>query len=99
MLNTKQAFSNTIAGALEFVLNRDAMPDLLTTEQAGERLGVNASRVRQFILEGRLPAIKLGRDNLIREEDLSLVQERKAGRPSNKKPAPTKSDRRKYKKR
>ena len=72
------------------------MPDLLTTEQAGEKLGVNASRVRQFILEGRLPAIKLGRDNLIREEDLSLVQERKAGRPSNKKP--TKSVRRKNKK-
>lgn len=74
------------------------MPDLLTTEQAGERLGVNASRVRQFILEGRLPATKLGRDNLIREEDLALVQERKAGRPSNKKPSSTKSDRRKHKK-
>src|SRR2546427_7060938 len=92
----KQVFSNTIAGALEFVLNRDAMPDLLTTEQAGEKLGVNASRVRQFILEGRLPAIKLGRDNLIREEDLTLVQERRAGRPSNKKIA--KSARRKNKK-
>ena len=88
--------SHTIARALEFVLNKDAMPDLLTTEQAGEKLGVNASRVRQFILEGRLPAIKLGRDNLIREEDLTLVQERKAGRPSNKKP--TKSERRKNKK-
>ena len=61
------------------------MPELLTTEQAGEKLGVNASRVRQFILEGRLPATKLGRDNLIREEDLTLVQERKVGRPSNKK--------------
>lgn len=73
------------------------MPDLLTTEQAGEKLGVNASRVRQFILEGRLPAIKLGRDNLIREEDLALVQERKAGRPSNN-PTSTKSDRRKQKK-
>jgi len=74
------------------------MPDLLTTEQAGEKLGVNASRVRQFILEGRLPAIKLGRDNLIREEDLTLVQERKAGRPSNKKAASPASARRKHKK-
>src|SRR6266436_4547832 len=98
MLRTNRFLANTIAGALEFVLNKDAMPDLLTTEQAGARLGVNASRVRQFILEGRLPAIKLGRDNLIREEDLTLVQERKAGRPSNKKAASAGSARRKHKK-
>jgi len=57
------------------------MSGLLTTQQAGEILGVNASRVRQFILEGRLPAIKLGRDNLIRQEDLILVQDRRTGRP------------------
>ena len=60
------------------------MPGLLTTQQAGEILGVNASRVRQFILEGRLPAIKLGRDNLIREEDLNLVRDRRTGRPLEK---------------
>jgi excisionase family DNA binding protein len=73
------------------------MPDLLTTQQAAERLGVSASRVRQFILDGRLPATKLGRDNLIREADLSLIQNRKAGRPSTKKPDSTTktSDRRK----
>ena len=77
------------------------MPDLLTTQQAAERLGVSASSVRQFILDGRLPATKLGRDNLIREGDLSLIQDRKAGRPSTKKPVPTTktSDRRKLRKR
>ena len=63
------------------MVHSTAMSDLLTTQQAGEILGVNASRVRQFILEGRLPAIKLGRDNLIREEDLILVQDRRTGRP------------------
>lgn len=68
------------------------MPDLLTTHQAAEILGVSASRVRQFILNGRLPAIKLGRDNLIREADLSLVQDRKAGRPSSKKAASTRKN-------
>ena len=75
------------------------MPDLLTTQQAAERLGVSASRVRQFILDGRLPATKLGRDNLIREADLRLIQDRKAGRPSNKKAASTSksTDRRKRK--
>ena len=73
------------------------MPALLTTQQAGEILGVNASRVRQFILEGRLPAIKLGRDNLIREEDLNLVRDRRTGRrplekrAGSKKASPRKS--------
>lgn len=57
------------------------MQELLTTEQAAEKLGVSASRVRQFIIDGRLPAIKLGRDNLIREADLKLIGDRKAGRP------------------
>ncbi len=57
------------------------MQELLTTEQAAEKLGVSASRVRQFIIDGRLPSIKLGRDNLIREKDLKLVEDRKAGRP------------------
>lgn len=66
------------------------MKDLLTTRQVAERLGVSASRVRQFIIDGRLPAIKLGRDNLIREVDLRLVEDRKAGRPTKPKKAPTK---------
>ena len=63
------------------------MQELLTTQQAAERLGVSASRVRQLIIAGRLPAIKLGRDNLIREADLRLIEDRKAGRP----PQPTKT--------
>jgi excisionase family DNA binding protein len=75
------------------------MPDLLTTQQVADRLGVSASRVRQFILEGRLPAIKLGRDNLVREEDLRLVQDRKAGRPSGRDDKSAKQDRGKHNKR
>ena len=74
------------------------MPGLLTTQQAGEILGVNASRVRQFILEGRLPAIKLGRDNLIREEDLVLVQDRRTGRPLDERAGSKKATPRKLRK-
>ncbi len=75
------------------------MPGLLTTQQAGEILGVNASRVRQFILEGRLPAIKLGRDNLIREEDLNLVRDRRTGRrPLEKRAGSKKASSRKSRK-
>ena len=62
------------------------MANLLTTSEAAARLGVNASRVRQLVLEGRLPAQKRGRDLFIDEKDLKLVEARKTGRPPKPKP-------------
>lgn len=53
----------------------------LTTKQAAERLGVNASRVRQLILAGKLTARKHGTDWVIDERSLSKVAVRRAGRP------------------
>jgi excisionase family DNA binding protein len=47
--------------------------ELLTTQQAAERLGLTDSRVRQLVLEGRLPAQKFGHLNMIRVQDLALV--------------------------
>ncbi len=61
---------------------------LMTTKDAAERLEVSVRRVHQFIEEGRLPAEKMGRDFLIKEEDLKLVEDRKTGRPP-KSPADT----------
>lgn len=62
------------------------MDDLLTTRQAADRLGLkDPSRVRQLVLEGKLPAQKVGRDLLIKASDLKLVKNRpKVGRPSAK---------------
>lgn len=57
------------------------MNELLTTQQAAEKLGVTAGRVRQMIVDGQLPATKMGRDNFIKESDLKLVKDRKVGRP------------------
>lgn len=57
------------------------MQEILTTRQAAERLGVTAGRVRQMIVDGQLPATKIGRDNLIKASDLVLVKDRKVGRP------------------
>lgn len=54
---------------------------LLTTKQAAERLGISIPRIHQLINEGRLPAEKVGRDYVIKEEDLRLVEDRKVGRP------------------
>lgn len=43
----------------------------MTTAKVAERLGVNPSRVRQFIRDGRLKASKDGRDNYVHEDDLA----------------------------
>ena len=58
------------------------MNGLLTTQEAAMKLGVTAGRVRQMIVDGQLPATKMGRDNFIKESDLKLVENRKVGRPS-----------------
>jgi excisionase family DNA binding protein len=60
------------------------MQGFLTTQGAAERLGTTASPRAQMIVDGQLPATKVGRDNLIREIDLK-VEERKVGRPPNTK--------------
>jgi len=55
---------------------------LLSTPQVAKRLGVTIARVQALIWAGRLPAQKVGRDYVIRDEDLKLVKDRKPGRPS-----------------
>jgi excisionase family DNA binding protein len=59
--------------------------DFLTTKQVAERLGITPRRVQALIEAGRLPASKFGRDYMIKEKDLKLVEVRKVGRPATKK--------------
>lgn len=54
---------------------------LITTKEAAEKLGVSRLRVQQLIWSERLPAQKIGRDYMIQESDLKLVEDRKPGRP------------------
>jgi excisionase family DNA binding protein len=54
---------------------------LITTKEAADRLGVSVRRVQALITSGTLPAQKFGRDYLIDESDLQLVENRKPGRP------------------
>ena len=54
---------------------------LLTTPQVAAKLGVTVARVQALIWSGRLPAEKVGRDYIVKEEDLKLVSNRKPGRP------------------
>lgn len=67
---------------------------LLTTNEVAGRLGVTMKRVQAMIRDGRLPAEKLGRDYVIKEQDLKLVADRKPGRPPKAKSKPTESPRR-----
>jgi excisionase family DNA binding protein len=56
--------------------------EYLTAKQAAEKLGVSAGRVRQLVVENRLPAKKFGNSLMILESDLELVRNRKrTGRP------------------
>ena len=55
--------------------------NLLTTKEVAEKLGVTVRRVQALIQAGRLPAQKVGRDFLIQEKDIKLIEDRKPGRP------------------
>ncbi|HST51595.1 MAG TPA: helix-turn-helix domain-containing protein [Pyrinomonadaceae bacterium] len=55
--------------------------DFLTTKEAAKKLGVKVRMVQLLIQSGRLPAQKFGRDYMIKESDLKLVENRKVGRP------------------
>jgi excisionase family DNA binding protein len=55
---------------------------LLSTAEAASTLGVTIGRVQQLIWDDLLPAQKVGRDYVINEDDLKLVEDRpKVGRP------------------
>ena len=58
----------------------------VTVKQAAKFLNVNEARVRQFIYLERLNAEKVGRDLLIKADDLEAFAkiERKTGRPVNR---------------
>jgi excisionase family DNA binding protein len=52
---------------------------LLTTAEAAEHLGVSTARVRQLVIDGRLPATKFGRDLVIDAADLASIEKFKPG--------------------
>jgi len=54
---------------------------MLSCKEAGKILKVHHSRIRQFIAEGRLPAMKISGVWIIPLENLDFVRDRKPGRP------------------
>ena len=58
---------------------------LLTTNEAAEKVGISSRRIVALIQAKKLPAEKMGRDYFIKERDLKLIENSKAGRPSKQK--------------
>jgi excisionase family DNA binding protein len=60
---------------------RTARDDLLSPQEAGDRLGVSVYTVRRWIQEGRIPAYKPGKEYRIRESDLEEFLRTREVRP------------------
>jgi excisionase family DNA binding protein len=60
---------------------------LMTLAEVAERVGLDSSRLRVLIGQGRLPATKYGKTWLVRESDVKAFekQPRLPGRPAMKK--------------
>ena len=59
----------------------------LTLSEVAARIGVSSGRVRQMVANGRLPSVKVGKSNLVKESDLPLVENRATGRPASDNPS------------
>lgn len=57
----------------------------MTTQQAGEFLGVTPGRIRQYIAEGRLQPEKAGQMNLIPEAQMHALKKVLLDRPTSTK--------------
>ena len=67
--------------------------DAINTTEAGKYLGVTRVWIRVLIRQGRLPAVKIGRDWVIQEADLAALPPRHLGRPKTKQPRKKKNER------
>lgn len=49
---------------------------LLTTKQLADKVGLTLGRINQMIRSGEIEAVKLGRDYLIDEKYVSIIENR-----------------------
>lgn len=63
------------------------MGNLITSVEAARRLGITKARVNVLIRAKRLPATRVGIQNLIDPKDLARVRDRRPGRPPKDKAA------------
>jgi excisionase family DNA binding protein len=61
--------------------------DWLTVREAAARLGVSARRVQALAKNGRLPALRVGMQLLMRRQDVEAYRPKPVGRPKEDPPA------------
>jgi excisionase family DNA binding protein len=64
--NSGKGFNHSI---LEIVQSSSDNETLLSTEQVAERLGLKLSSIREHYNNGKLPFVKVGKKNKVRESD------------------------------
>lgn len=60
------------------------MEDFITADEAAAYLNRSGTAVRVYCREGLLPAVKVGRDWIIKKEDLEAFTPPKRGRPKTR---------------
>jgi excisionase family DNA binding protein len=53
----------------------------MSTDEAAAKLGISRRQVQALILDGQLPAQRVGRSYVVRAEDLEQFERRPVGRP------------------
>ncbi len=71
---------------------------MLSTAEVAAKLDVTRQRVLELITEGRLQAIKVGRNYVVRSDDLASLELRRVGRPPKAEAAPVATKRKRARK-
>lgn len=59
-----------------------SIPDYLTVSEAVRLIGVDPSQVRRYCIDGKLPAVKIGQQWMIRESDAESFKRPPVGNPN-----------------
>lgn len=57
----------------------------LSLKEAADKIGLSRQRILKLVATNQLPATKIGSYWVVKESDLSLIHERKPGRPPKNK--------------
>ena len=58
------------------------IPGYVTSDEAATIIGVDGSQVRRYCISGSLPAVKVGQQWLIKQEDAKKFKRPKVGNPN-----------------
>lgn len=62
--------------------NVSSIPGYLTIAEAAESIGVDGSQVRRYCLDGKLPAVKVGNQWMIKSKDVKAFDRPPMGNPN-----------------